>query len=91
MFITRKEFERIIENIIAHQLEEKKSILEKVEKKEYQLLALAKELGYTWESEAVKEIKKPYMTVTSSDGRYQEYGGEEKAVIKWGWKKINKK
>ena len=88
MFITRKEFERIIENIIAHQLEEKKAILEKVEKKEEQLLALAKELGYTWESEAVKE--KEYRGVinfyTKPEALY-----EEKAVLKWGWKKINKK
>ena len=75
MFITRKEFNRYqakMDAIIDVQDERLEFLDEK-------LTSLAKELGYEWTSGAVKEeYRSPYTGILV----------EEKAVLKWGWKKI---
>lgn len=83
MFITKKIIELHEETVKAIQRIEK----ENKDLKDM-ILSLAKELGYTWESEEKKEKKKQYMTIVYSDRTYQQYVGDEKAVLKWGWKKI---
>ena len=71
---TRKEFEELEANLAVNKIESEaveKHLLEKIN-------SLAKELGYEWTSEAVKER-----------GFFMgEWFDMEKAVLKWGWKKI---
>ncbi len=90
MFITRKEFEELEANLAVNKIESEaveKHLLEKIN-------SLAKELGYEWTSEAVKEDE-----MGPNEERYQggmagimtwpyEVKVGEKAVLKWGWKKI---
>ena len=86
MFITRKEFEEHQENVfngMTKRVDEINALIKKVD-------SLAKELGYEWTSEAVKETVDPlYYERTASGTKY--FGGSEKAVLKWGWKKLNSK
>lgn len=83
MFITRKEFEETKEDIKLFAFENGKDVKEL----KNMVLSLAKEIGYTWESEAVKE-KSLYRHATKVEGIYIQEPCE-KAVLKWGWKKTD--
>lgn len=90
MFITRKEFEELKALVHVHRAETdavEKHLIVKIN-------LLADELGYEWTSEAVKEDE-----MGPNEERYRggmagimtwpyEVKVGEKAVLKWGWKKI---
>lgn len=81
MFITRKELDTLWEKI-AELSGEITDMKDSLEAKSKSLDSLAKELGYEWTSEAVKVREELYTDI---------YSSEERAVLKWSWKKINSK
>ena len=89
MFITRAQFQ-IYKDYVRETQEEDRHIvygrLTELEDKVKALDSLAKELGYEWTSEAVKEIEDGY-TVYGAGRVIETNNGSEKAVLKWGWKK----
>lgn len=82
-------------NVENNENEKYERIEKKIDKLNDMVTSLAKELGYTWESEAVKEkdysnAKFPsFLSIESI--KKLEFMLPEKAVLKWGWKKIHKK